>query len=77
MEAFSGNEAGTGGLVTFKDSSWLMSIVLYHQPHFVDQPKDIQVLWGYALHPIASATLSLNRCPNAAAPTSCGSFAAI
>ncbi len=51
MEAFSGNEAGTGGLVTFKDSSWLMSIVLYHQPHFVDQPKDIQVLWGYALHP--------------------------
>jgi oleate hydratase len=51
MKAFSGNDAGTGGLVTFKDSNWLMSIVLYHQPHFVDQPKDIQVLWGYALHP--------------------------
>jgi oleate hydratase len=28
-----------------------MSIVLYHQPHFRDQPADIQVLWGYALHP--------------------------
>jgi hypothetical protein len=26
MNQFSGNEAGTGGLVTFKDSSWLMSI---------------------------------------------------
>jgi oleate hydratase len=51
METFSGNEAGTGGLVTFKDSNWLMSIVLYHQPHFVDQPADVQVLWGYALHP--------------------------
>jgi oleate hydratase len=51
MKAFSGNEAGTGGLVTFKDSNWLMSIVLYHQPHFRDQPADIQVLWGYALHP--------------------------
>lgn len=51
MEAFSGNAAGTGGLVTFKDSNWLMSIVLYHQPHFVDQPAGIQVLWGYALHP--------------------------
>lgn len=51
MQTFSGNEAGTGGLVTFKDSNWLMSIVLYHQPHFMNQPADVQVLWGYALHP--------------------------
>jgi oleate hydratase len=51
MERFSGNEAGTGGLVTLFESNWLMSIVLYHQPHFPDQPADVQVLWGYALHP--------------------------
>jgi len=51
MEAFSGNQAGTGGLVTFKDSSWLMSIVLAYQPHFINQPADVQVFWGYALHP--------------------------
>lgn len=51
MEAFSGNRAGTGGLVTFKDSNWLMSIVLAHQPHFINQPTDVQVFWGYALHP--------------------------
>ncbi|MHC2837482.1 myosin-crossreactive antigen [Bradyrhizobium diazoefficiens] len=51
MEAFSGNRAGTGGLVTFRDSNWLMSAVLYHQPHFAGQPKDVQVFWGYALHP--------------------------
>ena len=51
MEAFSGNRAGTGGLVTFKDSNWLMSIVLAHQPYFIDQPADVQVFWGYALHP--------------------------
>jgi len=51
MEAFSGNKAGTGGLVTFKDSNWLMSVVLYHQPHFASQPAGIQVFWGYALHP--------------------------
>ncbi len=50
MEKMSGNKAGTGGLVTFKDSNWLMSIVLYHQPHFIDQPKDVFVLWGYALY---------------------------
>jgi oleate hydratase len=51
MEAISGNKAGTGGLVTFKDSSWLMSVVLAHQPHFADQPANVQVFWGYALHP--------------------------
>jgi oleate hydratase len=51
MQQFSGNEAGTGGLVTFKDSNWLMSIVLAHQPHFLNQPPDAQVFWGYALFP--------------------------
>jgi oleate hydratase len=51
MEAFSGNVAGTGGLVTFRDSNWLMSVVLCHQPHFPGQPKELQVFWGYALHP--------------------------
>ena len=51
MIEFSGNQPGTGGLVTFKDSNWLMSIVLAHQPHFVNQPSDVQVFWGYALFP--------------------------
>jgi oleate hydratase len=51
MQRFTGNEAGTGGLVTFKDSNWLMSIVLAHQPHFPNQPADVQVFWGYALFP--------------------------
>jgi oleate hydratase len=51
MHQFSGNEAGTGGLVTFKDSNWLLSIVLANQPHFLNQPADAQVFWGYALFP--------------------------
>lgn len=51
MIEFSGNEPGTGGLVTFKDSNWLMSIVLAHQPHFPNQPAGVQVFWGYALFP--------------------------
>jgi oleate hydratase len=51
MQAFSGNVAGTGGLVTFKDSNWLLSVVLYHQPHFPHQAEEVQVFWGYALHP--------------------------
>jgi oleate hydratase len=51
MYQFSGNESGIGGLVTFKDSNWLMSIVLAYQPHFLRQPEGIQVFWGYALFP--------------------------
>jgi oleate hydratase len=51
MTQFSGNQPGTGGLVTFKDSNWLMSIVLAAQPHFPNQPEHTQVFWGYALFP--------------------------
>jgi len=51
MEKFSGNKAGTGGLVTFKDSNWLMSIVLAYQPHFIRQPENVTVFWGYGLFP--------------------------
>ena len=35
--------------MTFKDSNWLMYIVLAHQPHFPNQPADVQVFWGYSL----------------------------
>jgi oleate hydratase len=46
---FTGNVPGEGGLITFPQSSWLASIVIPHQPHFVDQPDDVSVLWGYGL----------------------------
>jgi oleate hydratase len=51
MTSFTGNEPGTGGLVTFKDSNWMMSIFLAHQPHFPKQPDGVQVFWGYSLFP--------------------------
>lgn len=51
MQDFSGSEAGKGGLITFKDSSWLLTIVLNHQPHFREQPAGTYVWWGYALFP--------------------------
>jgi oleate hydratase len=44
-----GNVPGEGGLITFPESSWLASIILPHQPHFIDQPSDVQVFWGYGL----------------------------
>ena len=51
MTEFSENQPGTGGLVTFRDSRWLMSIVLAYQPHFRYQPAGVQVFWGYSLFP--------------------------
>jgi oleate hydratase len=46
---FTGNVPGEGGLITFADSPWLASIVLPHQPHFIGQPEDVNVFWGYGL----------------------------
>jgi oleate hydratase len=45
----SGNVPGEGGLITFPDSNWLASIVIPHQPHFIGQPQDVSVFWGYGL----------------------------
>ena len=44
-----GNVPGEGGLITFPESSRLASIVLAHQPHFIGQPADVDVFWGYGL----------------------------
>jgi oleate hydratase len=46
---FTGNVPGEGGLITFPDSNWLASIVIPHQPHFIGQPDDVSVFWGYGL----------------------------
>jgi len=51
VEKLSGNKAGTGGLITFKDSNWLMSITLPPQPYFKNQPAGTFVCWGYGLSP--------------------------
>jgi oleate hydratase len=48
---YTGNQPGTGALMTFKDSGWFMSIVLHNQPHFLNQPDNVQAFWGYALFP--------------------------
>lgn len=50
IEKFSGNIPGSGALMTFKDSSWLMSIVVAAQPHFKKQPMDVTIFWGYGLY---------------------------
>ncbi|EKY25540.1 hypothetical protein CG51_11595 [Haematobacter missouriensis] len=47
-DPFSGRVV-TGGIVTAKDSSWLLSWTVNRQPHFKKQPKDQIVAWVYSL----------------------------
>ncbi len=47
-DPFSGKVV-TGGIVTAKDSSWLLSWTVNRQPHFKAQPKDQIVVWVYGL----------------------------
>lgn len=39
----------TGGIITFIDSNWVLSVTINRQPHFPGQPKDTVVMWAYAL----------------------------
>ncbi len=47
-DPFSGKVV-TGGIVTVKDSSWLLSWTINRQPQFRDQPKDQLLVWVYGL----------------------------
>ncbi|WP_137726243.1 oleate hydratase [Prescottella subtropica] len=47
-DPFSGRVV-TGGIVTARDSKWLMSWTVNRQPHFKQQPKDQIVVWVYSL----------------------------
>jgi oleate hydratase len=51
VEELTGNDAGTGGIITFNKSKWLMSITLPHQPYFMSQPKNTFVCGGCGLFP--------------------------
>lgn len=48
-----GDLPGMGGVVTIKDSNWLMSWTAPKQPHFLNQPDNVKVLWAYGLFPDA------------------------
>jgi oleate hydratase len=44
---YTGNEPGTGALMTWVESGWHLSIVVPHQPHFPGMPAGTTTLWGY------------------------------
>src|SRR2546425_663873 len=47
-DPFSGKVV-TGGIVSVRDSRWLMSWTVNRQPHFKNQPKEQIVVWVYSL----------------------------
>ncbi len=51
MSALTGSETGRGGLVSLINSSWLLSLSIFHQPEIISQPKGTYVWWGYGLFP--------------------------
>jgi len=51
MSALTGSKPGRGGLVTLKDSSWVLSLSIFHQPEIIGQPPGTSIWWGYGLYP--------------------------
>ncbi|MCY6371751.1 oleate hydratase [Clostridium ganghwense] len=56
IEEFSGrniipHKTITGGIITVKDSKWLLSVTANRHLQFTNQPNDVIVLWAYALFP--------------------------
>lgn len=39
----------TGGIVTIKDSNWMMSFAIHRQPHFKEQNDQQTIMWVYGL----------------------------
>ena len=50
LEKMTGSPAGTGGCITIMDSGWDMSFELHHNPFFINQAPDEQVMFGYGLY---------------------------
>lgn len=39
----------TGGIITIKDSNWLMSFAIHRQPHYKEQNDQQTIMWVYGL----------------------------
>ncbi len=56
FENFSGNAAGSGGTMTFRDSGWLLSVNVPAQPVSRDQEDGTTVISGVGLYPESVGT---------------------
>ncbi|NJL07646.1 MAG: oleate hydratase [Methylacidiphilales bacterium] len=53
LETMTGRPYGREGLISFKESNWLMTLKACHHPCYPGQPEDAAVWWGYGLNPDA------------------------
>ena len=63
-----GSKPGRGGLVTLKDSNWVLSLSIFHQPEITGQAPGTSLWWGYGLHPERDGdyvTKPMNQCTGA------------
>ncbi len=51
LSKLTNSEPGIGGLVTLKDSSWLLTLTIFLQPEVIGQPSGTYLWWGYGLYP--------------------------
>ncbi|KAL4913312.1 streptococcal 67 kDa myosin-cross-reactive antigen like family-domain-containing protein [Aspergillus aurantiobrunneus] len=58
LAATSAQQLGAGTLLTLRDTPWLITLHIPHQPVFPSQPAHIQVCWGYALAPERKGTFT-------------------
>lgn len=43
-------KVNTGGIITIKDSNWMMSFCIHRQPHFKSQNENETIVWIYDLY---------------------------
>ncbi|MBF0233470.1 MAG: oleate hydratase, partial [Desulfamplus sp.] len=51
VELFTKRALGRSGLITFKDSAWMLSLYFHYNPIIPNQPEDTFLWWGYGLFP--------------------------
>jgi len=49
MEKYIDEKINAFGGINLIDSNWLISIVLFYKPYFINQPENIKLCWGYGL----------------------------
>jgi oleate hydratase len=61
MTTLTRSDPGSGGLLTLKDSNWVISLSIFEQPEVLSQPLGTSVWWGYGLYPERNGTYVYKR----------------
>ena len=68
MTRLTRSDPGSGGILTLKDSNWVLSLSIFDQPEVLSQPPGTSVWWGYGLYPERNGDFvkkRMNQCTGA------------